>query len=152
MNWKVAPLPSTELTEILPPKLWIIFLTVERPIPFPLFPFLSFSAAVENKLNTYNALGATDEFGMIGLTYLRNYRGDWIVPIIPMNSINVLNAKIGAEILIRKNNDWILSCILGLQFASSGKTLSSMEASRNLSEMDGKGNNKLQTYSTNGLW
>ena len=61
--------------------------------------------SVENKLNTYNALGATDEFGMIGLTYLRNYRGDWIVPIIPMNSINVLNAKIGAEILIRKNND-----------------------------------------------
>lgn len=45
-------------------------------------------------------LGATNEFGMEGITWSKNFLRPWSVSVIPIESINRINAKIGAELKV----------------------------------------------------
>lgn len=72
----------------------------------PAFAYEEPKEALDITTNHYQipVLGATNEFGMQGLTWTRKHLSSWSVPIVPANSINVINAKIGVELLVKKRN------------------------------------------------
>lgn len=55
-----------------------------------------------NSKSEGQCLAGTHEFGVVSLTYIKNYLGRWVQTPVHPNTYRQLNAKVGAELLVYK--------------------------------------------------